>query len=1193
MAATNDNDTMFQVTNTKSLGTDSYDEYGWAVTYPSGSLGWALVEAGDCDGSTTIIFTSAVSGKTITYGRSYMEGDGIAVHPLYIYSDITFENEGSRNVTIQAGVCEYGCCTAYLNINGNVTIDEGIVLSTDIRLGGNIHLENTLVNNTIHFGETATISGQGIIFAGKMPIAITLNQWDGQAETVQAELDRVFADGAEYRITTKSAMLGLYAELEASLSISEEWKASILPDGFTDIAFNRLSVANEGDLTIERGTKLYLCPDAILEVWAGGSLTIEPGTQLNCTEKSGFISVACYGGSLTMNGVNLTDIDCYLSSGEILLTNCWGRGYLHLTSYGESANISIKNCDLTQTVFYISDSNLSTVNLSGNFWGRNATVSSIKKKLMAELGYVDENMEQVITELAREAYATRLSKAPTKPDLTPPSLKLSKPILVKAGESMVDATLSWSGEKDATYTVYVDGEKLLEDSSDTSFLFSGEDGTHSYTVIAKDAAGNPTTKTGSFTFDATAPDAPSEAEASFSFRKNSGKGKVTLDWNDVEDNSALRYTVEIEDMEGNIRKVYSGRKSSCSFTVADGSYYYTITAMDAAGNISEAYHDEFHFDATAPEILLMPPTKSKDDGETIHHLWWYADGESTYKLEVKGKGYSYKDEDSDSQVELRGLANGKYSYTITATDAAGNSTSRSDIFYVDNADNVAPDAPRILSVSTKKTGQNQSTITLKWAGEKNACYLLEDPNGTPLYVKGTTCTFKGVWDGDYDFSIYAIDHAGNISEASMDVSVTCDTLAPEILYTGYMVGTENGKPSGLVLSWQCEEGWDEGTTFTIKVDGRTIKNAYVIESSADLNTYTYVHANALSAGRHNYSITATDSHGNSSTFKGSFSTIALSKPELSEGESEGTMNASLKWTREEGVSYTISVDGKEEAEVVDSIPDDKYITHEFTNIADGEHCYTIYARDENGNTRMNGGSFSFDNTTPDIILNSVSGKLSRNKVRVTFNWVGEDGVSYRFKLNEGRAASAGKLGYTTAALAQGDYSFLITATDKAGNTSDYRGHLTVKVVDGEAQLEWELSGQKETPTLPDSARSISWVSSTSDNETGIEQVSFSKQDSYCFTLDSARQLDIKLSIDKTDATVRLIQLDSTDSNKAAGTIELTANAGTVLDRELSLSAGTYYLQVETTNGTQLDAYTLDLELEKNGSKQPLSQGIIA
>ncbi len=1187
-----DSDTIFLVTNTKSLGTESYDEYGWTVTYPEGSLGHALVEAEGC-ASATIVFSSSLSGKTITYGRGYMEGDGIAVHPLYLSGNVSFENNGSKPVTIKAGVCEYGCCAAYLNINGNATIGEGIKLSTDIKIGGNIHLEETVVNSTLHLANTSTISGEDIIFAGKIPLCLTMHQWDGSAEALQTELDRVFADGADYTITAKSAMLGLNARLETSVTISEGWKAAILPEGFSDVAFSLLSILDGSSVTIERGTRLNLLPDASLDVETGGSLLINPGTQLACTQKSGIMSIACSGGTLTVNGVNLSGIDCYLNSGEVLITNCWGSGYLHLDSYG-SSNITITGCDLSRVDFYAYGEDIGNVNLSGNYWGKNASVSSIKKKLMAELGYVDETTEQSITQIAREAYDSRLTKAPAKPGLTPPSLKLSKPTLVKADEGMVDATLRWSGEKNATYTLYVDGEKVLEDSTDTSYLFTGEDGAHSYTVIAKDAAGNPTTKTGSFTFDATAPDAPSEAEASFSFKKNSGKGKVTLEWDDVEDDSSLRYTVEIEDMEGNRRKVYSGRKDHCSFTVADGTWYYSITATDAAGNTSEAYIAEFTFDATAPEILLMPPSKSTEDGETVHNLWWYSDGESTYKLEVKGKGYNYVDEDSESQVSLSGLADGKYTYTITATDAAGNTTRRSDSFYVDNDDNKAPDAPTILVASAKKTGTDQSTITLKWKGEKDAYYMFEDPDGAPLYIKGTSCTFKGVADGEYEFFIYAIDKAGNIADESTDVSVTCDTLAPEILSTGYMAGSENGKPAGLVLAWQSEEGWDEGTTFTIKVDGKTIKNASIIENSTEDNMYTYVHAKTLSAGKHSYSITATDAHGNSSTYKGSFSTLTLSKPVLSGGEAEGTMNATLKWKAQEGITYTISVDGQEEVEVVDSKSGDKYITHELTNMADGEHSYTVYARDEDGNTLMNSGSFSFDNTAPNIILSSLSGQLSKNKVKVTFSWVGEDGVSYRIKLNNGKTLTAGKLGYTTAALAQGDYSFLIFATDKAGNSRMYDGEVTVGVVNGEAQLEWKLNDQEAAPTLPSSARNISWVASTDENEAGIQQTTYSSQESYSFTLETARQLDIKLSMGMSDATVRLIQLDPTDDSKAAaGVIELSAHAGTVLDRELSLSAGTYYLQVESCNGSSLDAYTLDLELEKNGKKQPLSQGIIA
>jgi chitodextrinase len=165
------------------------------------------------------------------------------------------------------------------------------------------------------------------------------------------------------------------------------------------------------------------------------------------------------------------------------------------------------------------------------------------------------------------------------------------PRLTLAGQAASSVSLSWSGATDNVgvtgYDVFRNGTKVGS-ATGTSYTDSGlTPGTYSYTVTAHDAAGNvsPSSNAVSATLgcpgDCTAPSAPTRLAS-----PSQTTTSVALSWTASTDNVGVTgYDV----LRGGAKV---GSVAGTSYTdtglTASTSYTYTVTAHDAAGNVSPA-----------------------------------------------------------------------------------------------------------------------------------------------------------------------------------------------------------------------------------------------------------------------------------------------------------------------------------------------------------------------------------------------------------------------------------------------------------------------------------------------------------------------------------------------------------------------------------------------------------------------------
>jgi chitodextrinase len=323
------------------------------------------------------------------------------------------------------------------------------------------------------------------------------------------------------------------------------------------------------------------------------------------------------------------------------------------------------------------------------------------------------------------------SPAPA-PDTTPPSVPAG--LGATAGDTQV--ALSWSASTDNVgvtgYRVYRNGT-LVGSPTGTTYTDTGlTDGTtYTYTVAAIDAAGNLSAQSASVSAtpmaaaDTTPPTPPTTVTAS------AGNAQVALSWSGAKDNVGVDHYF----IQRNGAWIYSTTGPVTSFTdtgyvngsagtaLTNGTQYcYTVGAVDAAGNVSTSSSQACatptgtttSSDTTAPSVptgLQAAPANAQVG------LSWSASSDNVgvtgYRVYRNGtlvgspSGTSYTD---------TGLTNGtSYSYTVAATDAAGNVSTQSSPVTATPTASTSGSTSCSLYASTSGSDSNSGTATAPFA----------------------------------------------------------------------------------------------------------------------------------------------------------------------------------------------------------------------------------------------------------------------------------------------------------------------------------------------------------------------------------------------------------------------------------------------------------------------------------------------
>ena len=594
------------------------------------------------------------------------------------------------------------------------------------------------------------------------------------------------------------------------------------------------------------------------------------------------------------------------------------------------------------------------------------------------------------------------------------------------GGDVTDETrpvFSGKGEPGDTVTIYdgdeVLGSTVIDDEGNWSLKPEkplGE-GDHSITVTQTDKAGNTSDPSEALEFevDTTAPDASADvlkitavADDVGDRQGNVASGEITDDSKPLisgigeAGNTVYVYTTDASGKHL-IGSEVVGSDGTWSLTpetpLTEGLNQLTLETQDPAGNRVAGDAPSYDINllipiSTQPSINSVvdnsephfgPLQKGDATNDTTPTLSGSAAPGDIVSILDNGKVIGSVTADSNGKWTFTpdaALADGKHTFTVTATDAAGNSrTSGSFPIVIDTA---AP-SPAENIVINDNVGDKQGPVgsgdttddqspTLSGEAEPGSVVDIYDNDEK---IGSVIVDDEGKWSytpdkpldkGDHEITTTVTDPSGNTSEPSPGISFTVDpdpnqvTVGEVVDDQGPIVG--NLKPGTVTDDVRPELSGKgkPGSTVTIK-DGDDVLGSTVVDPDGN---WTFTPEQDLADGNHSLTVVSKDPAGNEVTSPSFDITVDATAPEkpvlgsatddvgtirgdLSNGSTTDDANPTFNGSAEPGSRVDIYDNGEH---IGSTIADDKgaWQFTPTTPLPEGEHHITTTATDEAGNT---------------------------------------------------------------------------------------------------------------------------------------------------------------------------------------------------------------------------------------------------
>ncbi|HDR2542755.1 TPA: Ig-like domain repeat protein [Enterobacter mori] len=657
---------------------------------------------------------------------------------------------------------------------------------------------------------------------------------------------------------------------------------------------------------------------------------------------------------------------------------------------------------------------------------------------------------------------TVVSKDPAGNEVTSPSFDITvdatapeKPVLGSATDDVgtirgdlsnggttddANPTFNGSAEPGSRVDIYDNGEHIGSTVADdkgawqftpTTPLPEGE---HHITTTATDEAGNTSPESDDFVLvtDYTPPAATSDVLNITSVMDDVGGRQGNIASGEVTDDSKpvingigeAGSTVFVYSTDANGKHLLGSAvvDSEGNWTLAldtplvEGLNKLTLETQDAVGNRVAGEAPSYDITVLIPvstepsinsvvdnsEPHVGPLQKGESTNDTTPTLSGSAAPGDTVSILDNGKVIGSVTADSNGKWTFTpdtALADGKHTFTVTATDAAGNArTSGSFPIVIDTtapapADNIILDdnvGDKQGPVGEGDTTDDQSP-TLSGEAEPGSVVDIYDNDEK---IGSVIVDDEGKWSytpdkpldkGDHELTTTVTDPSGNTSEPSPGISFTVDpdpnqvTVGEVVDDQGPIVG--NLKPGNVTDDARPELGGKgkPGSTVTIK-DGDDVLGSTVVDPDGN---WTFTPDQDLAEGDHSLTVVSKDPAGNDVTspaFDITVDTVAPEKPvvglatddvgssrgDLSSGSTTDDANPTFKGSAEPGSRVDIYDNG----ELIGSTVVDESGGWQFTPttaLPEGEHHITITATDEAGNTSPESDDFVLitDYTAPD------------------------------------------------------------------------------------------------------------------------------------------------------------------------------------------------------------------------------------
>jgi hypothetical protein len=583
-------------------------------------------------------------------------------------------------------------------------------------------------------------------------------------------------------------------------------------------------------------------------------------------------------------------------------------------------------------------------------------------------------------------------------DLTDPQTTIDSSPADPTNATGASFTFS-SSEAGSTFECELDGGGFSSCASPKSYSGLAA-GSHTFRVVATDAAGNVDPSPASFTWmiDLTDPnttitaspsDPDNDADPSFSFTS-----------------SEAGSTFEC--------KLDAGAFASCtspkSYTgLAAGSHTFEVKATDAAGNTDPTPASyTWTIDLTDPNTTITANPSDPSNDADPSFSFTSSEAGSSFECKLDAGAFA----SCTSPKSYTGLAAGSHTFEVKATDAAGNvdPTPASFSWTIDLTD---PNTTITASPSDPSNEADPSfSFTSSEAGSTFECKL----DAGAFAACTSPKSYTGLTAGSHTFEVKATDAAGNTDATPAAYTWMIDLTDPNTSITASPSDPSNeADPS---FSFTSSEA---GSSFECKLD------AGAFASCTSPKSYT-----GLAAGSHTFEVKATDAAGNTDPTPASHTwTIDLTDPNTtitaSPSDPSNEADPSFSFTSSEAGS---TFECKLDAGAFASCTSPK----SYTGLSAGSHTFEVKATDAAGNVDPTPASYTWtiDLTDPNTTI-TASPSDPDNDADPSFSFSSsEAGSTFECKLDAGAFASCtSPKSYT--GLAAGSHTFEVKATDAAGN----------------------------------------------------------------------------------------------------------------------------------------------------------------
>ncbi|MGM8946368.1 BapA/Bap/LapF family large adhesin [Enterobacter asburiae] len=718
--------------------------------------------------------------------------------------------------------------------------------------------------------------------------------------------------------------------------------------------------------------------------------------------------------------------------------------------------------------------------------------------------------------LTADATDTAGNTGPTtsaaSPDITSPQMPVIVSVIddVQATTGPVDQngltndttpTLTGTAEPGSTVTIRLDGTNIGTVLTDSNGQWSYTpttplvEGTHTFTAVATDTAGNTSLPSEGFTLtvDITPPPAATIATVTDDVGGVQGplsSGDTTDDTKPLLQGTApADAVITVYDGATLLGTATLDGSGGWNFTpttpLTDGLHSLTVHATDAAGNTSISSPFVLVVDTTPP--LAPGNLVVSNDGGTISGI---AEAGSTVTIREGNVilGTAVADSQGNFSLTLTPPKINSEILTADATDTAGNTSPTTSAAAPDIT---PPQTPVIVSViddvqaTTGSVAQNGLTNdrapTVNGTGEAGSTITIyngSDVLGTVVVSSSGQWSFtppSPLTDGTYVLTATATDPAGNPSGLSDSWTINVDGTAPGAPVISQVVDDVPGRTGSLDINETTNDATptlsgtaEPNATVTLRVDGVAIGTTV----ANGLGVWIFTPDTPIAEGPHTLTAVATDAAGNTSpvsnTWTLTIDSVAPAAPvitqvlddvperlgALTSGDSTNDTTPTLNGTAEPGSTVTIRQDGVDVATIViDSSGTWTYTPT--TQLVNGTYTFTAVTTDGAGNTSQPSSGFTLTvDTTPPAAatiatvtddVGGVQGTLSSGDTTddttpLLQGTAPADAVItvYDGTTLLGTATLDGSGGWSftpVTPLTDGPHSLTVHATDAAGNTT--------------------------------------------------------------------------------------------------------------------------------------------------------------